>query len=338
MKTINKIIAGIYIVTLTLFLFSCTNASTNYADNISNIIVPAENSENKVIKSPEIHTIFPLTIKDSANRQITIQKTPQRIISLAPGITETLFALGTDDRIIGDTNYCDYPEAAKLITKIGSFTTPNLEKIVSLEPDLILAETIHLKTVVPALDNLGLTVVVLATASVENIFQNMILIGQICDLNNNAANLKNDLTGKLNAISLKTSSLSMAEKPRVFYTFWYQPIWTMGAKTYVNELIQIAGGSNIFAPQIDDKSTVSLESIIAANPQIIITSSMGTNGEVIYNSFKNEERLKSTEAIINNRIFRITDPNIIERPGPRIIYGVQELLKLFHPDIFEKIK
>ena len=136
---------------------------------------PPEETKSEPEKMPS----FPLTIIDDLERSVQIDKLPQRIVSLAPSITEILFALGLDDKIIGVTDYCDYPEAAKAKPRVASYTTPNIEKLVSLDPDLILAEAIHEKTVLPALEKLGMTVIVSSATSVDAVLHDITLIGQV---------------------------------------------------------------------------------------------------------------------------------------------------------------
>jgi iron complex transport system substrate-binding protein len=121
------------------------------------------------------------------------------------------------------------------------------------------------------------------------------------------------------------------------YVVWHQPIWTMGKDTFIDDMIRTAGGANIFSSDFDKSRVVSLESILTKNPQVIIVTGMATSGDLIYNSIKSEERLKPVDAMANNRIYKISDSNLIERPGPRIVDGLAEMAKLIHPEIFGTI-
>lgn len=276
---------------------------------------------------------FPLTIVDDLGREVKIQKLPQRIISLAPSNTEILFALGLEDKIVGVTQYANYPEAAKAKPRVAGYSTPDMEKVVSLEPDLILAQSIHEKTVLPVLENLGLTVIVTSAKSLDAVLQDITLMGQIMGKSRAAARLVDDLSDRIEAVAAKTEGLTPEQRPRVLYVIWHDPIWTMGSETFSNDLIQKAGGANIFADDFKKSRVVSLEAVVVRNPQVIIVSGMGTTGDLIYNSIKAHPRLSAVEAIVKGRVYQI-DGDIIERPGPRIVDGLEQVARFIQPEIF----
>jgi len=283
---------------------------------------------------PEELPSFPLTIVDDLGRTVEINKLPQRIVSLAPSNTEILFALGLEDKIVGTTDYCDYPEAAKSMTRVAGYTAPDMEKLVSLEPDLILAEAIHEKTVLPAVEKLGLTVVVMSATSIDVVLHDIALVAQINGKSKVAAQLVNDLTQRIEAVTSKTEGLTPEERLRVLYVCWHDPIWTMGCETFIDDLISKAGGVNIFADDFEKSRVASLEAVVAENPQVIIVSGMATTGDLIYRKIKKETRLRGVEAIVKDQVYKISDANLIERPGPRIVDGLEEVAKLIHPEIF----
>lgn len=288
----------------------------------------------EVKPKPEELPGFPLTIVDDLGRTVKIEKLPQRIVSLAPSNTEILFALGLEDKVVGVSDYCDYPEAAKAKPRVAGYSTPDMEKLVSLAPDLVLAESIHEKTVLPALEKLGLIVIVMSAKSIDAVLHDIALVGQINGKSKAATQLVTNLTRRIEAVTSKTEGLTPKERLRVLYVIWHNPIWTMGRNTFTDDLIYKAGGINIFGDDFEKARVVSLEAIIAKNPQVIIISGMGTTGDLIYNSIKKEDRLSTVEAMINNHVYKISDANLIERPGPRIIDGLEEVAKLIHPEIF----
>lgn len=297
--------------------------------------VPSPAVEKPVVDTePDEMPSFPLTVTDDLGRTVKIEKLPQRIISLAPSNTEIIYALGLDNRLVGTTDYCDYPEAAKTKPRVASYIAPDMEKLVRIQPDLILAEAIHEKTVLPALEKLGLTVFVTSAKSLDTILQDITLIGQINGKSKAASRLVANLTERIEAVTSKTRNLTLEQRPRVLYIVWHNPIWTMGRNTFTDDLLYKAGGLNVFAEDFEKSRIVSLEAVIAKNPQIIIVSGMGTTGDLIYNSIVSEQRLRSVDALTNNRVYKISDANIIERPGPRIVDGLQEVAKLIHPEIF----
>ncbi len=292
----------------------------------------------KVKPEPEELPSFPLTIVDDLGRTVTIERLPQRIVSLAPSNTEILFAVGLEDRLVGTTDYCDYPEAAKAKPRVAGYLTPDREKVISLEPDLVIAESIHEKMVLPALEKLGLTVIVMSAESIDTVLKDIALIGQINGKSRAASQLINNLTNRIEAVTAKTKDLPAEKRPRVLYVCWHDPIWTMGRKTFIADLIWKAGGVNIFADDFEKSRVVSLEAVVARNPQVIIVSGMGTSGNLIYNSIMKETRLAGIDAIVNNQVYRISDANLIERPGPRIVDGLEEVAKFIHPEIFGTAK
>ena len=272
--------------------------------------------------------VFPITVTDSLGRKITINRLPQRIVSLAPSNTEILFALGLDDRIAGVTDYCDYPEKAKLKQRVAGYMTPDLEKLVTIAPDLVFAESIHEKTVLPALEKVGLNVIVLSSHTVDEIINNITLVGQVTGRSMAAQRLTQQLSGRINAITSKTARLLAAERPRVMYVIWYDPVWTMGGKTYIDDLITKAGGANIFSTDFEESRIVSPESIVNKNPQVVIVTGMATSADSIAGNLKQQSWMQSTDAIKNNRIYKLSDANLIERPGPRIVDGLEEVAAL----------
>src|SRR4030042_989716 len=185
------------------------------------------------------------TITDHFDRVVTINNThPQRIISLAPSNTEILFALGLGDRVVGVTDYCNYPPEATTKPSVGDYTEPNIEAIIAMEPDLVVATEEH-ETEIAQLESHGITVVGLNPTTIAEVLASIALVGQITGQEAEAASVVNDMQNRIKAVTDKTSMLSETEKTRVFYIIWHDPIWTAGAGSFANALIQIGGGGNI---------------------------------------------------------------------------------------------
>ena len=178
----------------------------------------------------------------------------------------------------------------------------------------------------------------MSATSIDTVLNDIRLVGQINGRSKAAAQLLNDLTSRIQAVVSKTTALTPEQRPRVLYIVWHDPIWTVGRKTFINDLIWESGGVNIFADDFEKSRVVSLEAIIQKNPQVIIVSGMGTTGDLIYNSIMKESRLAETDAMRNNRVYKISDANLIERPGPRIVDGLEMVAKLLHPEIFGNVK
>lgn len=282
--------------------------------------------------SPEtqapVAAAFPITITDSLGRKVIIERPPQRIVSLAPSNTETLFALGLDDRVAGVTNYCDYPEGAKLKPRVAGYLTPDIEKLVTIAPDLVLAEFIHEQTVLPTLEKAGLTVIVLSARSLDEIIGNISLVGQVTGRDEAAAQLTRQLSARVKAITSKTGLLPPGERPRVMYVIWHDPIWTMGGKSYIDDMLTKAGGDNIFSADFEKSAIVSPESIVSKNPQVLIVTGMAASADATITSLRKLDWMQATDAIKNNRVYRLSDASLVDRPGPRAIDGLEEVAGL----------
>jgi iron complex transport system substrate-binding protein len=278
-------------------------------------------------------TLSSFTITDSLGRQITINNNhPQKIVSLAPSNTEILFALGLGDRIVGVTDYCDYPPEAKTKPSIGAYHEPNIEAIIAKEPDLVLATEAQTESIYNQLESHGITVVAIVPHNMNEVLQNITLVGKITGQDEQAANLVANMQKRINAITEKTKNLTEEQKLRVFYIFWQDPIWTAGAGTFEDTLIEMAGGINI-AHALNGHISMSLEAIINANPQVYIAGiGMGTGEDAPLQYIKTEERLKDSEGVQKNRIYSV-DMDIIGRPGPRIVDALEEFFKLIHPEL-----
>ena len=268
-----------------------------------------------------------LTITDDLGNTWKISEQPQRIISLAPSNTEILFAVGAGDRVVGVTDWCDYPLEAKNITKVGGFVNPCVETIVNLTPNLILAAHGNSMDVINRLINLNYTVVALHPKSIPDILDNIELVGKITQEEDNASTITTSMQTRIDAVTNETRTLYETQKLRVLYVVWYDPLTTAGSGTFAHDLIQKAGGISI-ASDLDGWKVISMESVIAKNPQVIICSGMGGGSAIIRDQILGNPILQQTDAVKNGRVYAIDDPNIIERPGPRIVDGLETVHNL----------
>ncbi len=244
---------------------------------------------------------FPLKVIDQAGRAVRIEKNPEKIISLAPSNTEILYALGLEGRLFGVTEYCDYPEAAKDKPKIGGFSTVDIERVVEIQPDLILAGNIHKDKVIPELDRLGLATLAINPQTISDVMKAINLIGMAADRKERASQLVAEMQGRINAITSKTASLTESQRPRVLYVLWHEPLMTAGSGTRIDELIIKAGGINIASDLDGDYPTMSLEAVIMANPQIIVAGSgHGTGENLPFDFAMTDSRLEDVAARQNN--------------------------------------
>ncbi len=269
------------------------------------------------------------TVTDETGRRINIAPAPKRIVSLAPGITETLYALGLDDQIAGVTTFCDWPAAARKKPRIGGFSNPSIEKIVSLKPDLILATADgNRKDTIQQMEKLGFPVFVTNPSSIRGFLGSIVNIGKITNREEEAEKLVAKLQGKLNSI---TRQVRHKKKPRVFFQLGMEPVFTVGKGTLINEMIERAGGINVAGLDSANYPRYSAEGIIGVSPEIIIFAPM-VNDKNFAAVKRFWEKYKEIPAVKYNKIYPI-DADLINRASPRIFDAVEIMAFVFHPDI-----
>jgi len=284
-----------------------------------------------------VEPVSPGAIVDDLGSPVSIKEIPQRIISLAPSNTEILFALGLGDKVVGVTEFCNYPAEVLDKEKVGGFSTPDIEKIIALQPDLILAGSIHAKEVIPALEERGLAVFALAPQSLDGILEDIRMVGKITGEEDEASKLVAQMEARIKAITDKTERLKPQERPRVFFITWHDPLKSMGSKSFPHELIEKAGGVNIFQDVEERNFQVEFETVVYCDPQVIIVTVGHAAGEAkAFEWAKEEPRLKVTEAGKNSRIFPLDTG--LTRYGPRAVDALEEFAKFIHPEIFGTIE
>jgi len=272
---------------------------------------------------------------DDLGRSVNIEKVPQRIMSLAPSNTEILFALGLGDRVVGVTEQCNYPPEVSEKESIGGFCTPDIEKIIALRPDLILASSIHAKEIIPALEERGLTVFALVPENLDEILEDIQMVGKITGEEDEASVLVAQVESRIKAGTDKTQGLK--ERPKVFYITWHEPLWSVGSGTIIHELIEKAGGENIFQ-DITGHKMVNLETVIARNPEVIIAcTGHGEAEDKPFEWARSESRLGVIEARRNDRVYQV-DADLVSRAGPRVVDALEWFGYFIHPEFFGKPK
>jgi iron complex transport system substrate-binding protein len=268
---------------------------------------------------------------------------PNKIISLAPSNTEILFALGLDNKVVAVTDYCNYPYnftewiAAGNMTSIGDFSKPNMEVIASLNPDLILATAGVQGETVDTMRSLGYNVLVLDPSNITGVFKDIELVGKATGKNAEATALVNSLSNRIDAVVNKVANAPT--KPKVYYEVWYDPtsLWSAGSKAWQNELIEKAGGINIFADQPLDYFQSSAEAVVDRNPDVIVLPATGMGfGTPFWGSIdevKARPAWDSTNAVHNDKLYQI-DGDVIARAGPRVADAVETLAEFIHPELF----
>ncbi len=274
---------------------------------------------------------YPLTIIDDTGSAVTITKEPQRIISTAPSNTEILFALGLGDKLVGVTNYANYPEEATRIEKIGEMSPLNLEKIASLEPDLIIAFGGFRLKEIPRLRELGFNVLVIEPLSIEETLKSIKMIATSCGIPEKGNTLVEDLSQRVDKIKSEVFNIAISNRPKVFIGGTYETIYTPGEGTLFNELITLAGGKNI-AASLPGWVKISPEFVAEAEPDIIIIPIGAINlGEEskIKKDISQRPGWSNIPAIKAQSIF-IVNEDLFYRAGPRLVDGLELLYEIFH--------
>jgi len=268
---------------------------------------------------------------------------PNRIVSLAPSTTEIVFALGLDEKVVAVSNYCDYPydfsawiEAGNM-TSIGDFNDPNLEVIAFLEPDLIIATGGVQGPTITTLRDLGYKVLVLNPANINGVLQNIELVGNATGKTAEANTVIANINSRIDVVVNKVAGT--ASTPTVYYEVWYDPtsLWTAGSQAWQNELIEKAGGVNIFDDQDLDYFQSSAEAVIVRSPDVILLPEEGMGfGDPFWGSLetvKARPGWDSISAVQNDRLV-IVDSDTIARAGPRVADIIEDLAEAFHPEFF----
>ena len=276
-----------------------------------------------------------ITLTDGLKREVKLAKPAQRIISIAPSNTEILFAIGAGAQLIGRDDLSDYPADAKAIETIGSaFGKLNTEAIVALKPDLILAAEINAPEQVKTLEDLGLTVYWLANPTdFDGLYANLKIVGTLTGHTAEADQLSQSIAARYKAVTEKVATSS--KKPTVFYeidaTDPTKP-YTTGPGTFIDKLIDLAGGHNIGQELKDQFAQISSEELVKVNPDIIVLgdSLYGVSPE----SVAQRAGWDKLSAVKNHAVYTFDD-NLVSRPSPRLIDGLEAFAKLFHPELFK---
>lgn len=274
----------------------------------------------------------PGTYTDDMGREVNIKKIPQRIVSHVPSITETLFALGLGERVVGVDDYSDYPEEAKSKPSVGNYFNPSIENIVALNPDLVLTDG-HSESI-KQLDSLGITYLVIDSKDIDGIFKDIELLGKVTGTEGRAGKLIQDMKQDISRV---TSRVKDAAKVRVFYVIDATDLnnpWTAGPGSFVDSLITMAGGENIAAKAVSAWVQFSIEQVVSSDPEIIILPAKHGSAFTLPEVLKKHPAWRETTAVKQGRVY-IIDADLVDRAGPRIVQGLEEVAKIIYPELFK---
>jgi iron complex transport system substrate-binding protein len=274
----------------------------------------------------------PGTITDDSGREVHLNSAPTRIVSHVPSITETLFALGLGDELVADSDYCDYPEAAKTKPKIGGYFTPNIEEIVAMKPDLVLTDG-YVPELVTKLDSLGIPIAVINPKDIDSVLTDIELLGNVTGGQKEAKELTDDMKKRIDAV---INTVNSASRPSVFYVFDAEDTtkpWTAGPGSFVDALISLAGGQNVAASASDPWIQFNMEELVNSNPDIILVDSHMGTAVISPEELRELPGWQDMTAVKEKWIYTI-DGDLVNRSGPRIIEGLEEMVEILHPDLF----
>ena len=261
---------------------------------------------------------------------MSLPSSVDRVVSLAPNLTEIVFAVGAGDRLVGDTTYCDFPAEAKAIAKVGDTLHPSLERIIALKPQLVLVSTAsQLEVFTHELENQRIAVFVTDPHDLAGVFHSIEQVGQLLGQGEQAKLLVQKLRGRSDAVEAAVSKVSPV---RIFYQLSAEPLYTAGRDAFVTDLIRRAGGISVTAQVSGAWPKYSAESALAAKPDAIILPTGGSMGE---GNSTIAEALRGSPAVKQGRVYKINDDHLV-RPGPRAIDGLEEMARAIHPEAFKR--
>ncbi len=284
--------------------------------------------------APAAAAFEPVQFTDSVGRPVEIKDAPLRIVSIAPSITESLYAIGAGSLLVGRTDFCDYPPEATVLPSVGGFdaSTISIETILALEPDLVIGGSIYQADLAESLTKAGIPVFIMEPRTVEEIMSSLQTLGKVTNHAEEAEIVVADMQQRMDAVSTIVNTIPQDKRQTVFYEVWADPYMTTSGQTYIGELISMAGGVNIFEDLKETYPTISAEEIIARDPQVILGPSNHAD-QLTDAAIAGREGWSNIAAVKNKRIY-IVDGNIVSRTGPRVVDALEDIARDLYPDQF----
>ena len=276
-------------------------------------------------------SVWAFTVVDQAGRTLTLPASPRRIVSLVPSVTELLYAIGAQDALVGVTDFCDYPAEARRKPHVGDMISPNLETLVTLKPDLVVAtRSGNREEIFDQLTRLGIPVYLVDPITVGDVLRLVSELGQLTGHRDGATAVEKDLGRRIAAVRERVAG---RPHPRVLYVLWPEPLIVPGKGSLVTELIALAGGASVTADQGQGYPRMSLEAAVGRAPEIIILARHGSRvGPAALTQW---QRLESLPAIKSGRLY-MADGDLMHRYGPRVVVGLESLARMIHPEVFAR--
>ena len=322
----------LFISALALALIVALSACSSVAPTVIPAEPPADEAADLAADEPEPSS---RSYTDSLGRTVTISERPEAIISLAPSVAETLFAIGAGPQVVGRTEFDNYPPEVESLPTVGGFSTStiSIETILDLEPDLVVAGARSQAEIIPVLEEAGITVFVSEPASLEEIQNAILTLGEMTGNQERAESVVDDMKARMAIVSDKVGDRPADERVTVFYEIWHEPLTSATNETFLGELITLAGGTNIFGDLEGEYPTISAEEIIESDPDIILGPS-SHGDQLTAETIAARPGWGDLSAVQAGAIY-IVDGDVISRPGPRIIDALEAIAAHFYPEQFE---
>ncbi len=278
---------------------------------------------------------WPVVVRDAFRRSVKIEAEPKRIVSLSPSNTEILFALGLGDRVVGVTTLCNFPAEAATRPQVGGFagSTINLETLVALGPDLVLAGDEHHRMVVDALTKKSVPTVCIKATDLAGVYGSIRLIGQATGRQNEAEALVKAMQARVDAVAAKVARVRPVDRLRVYWEVFDAPLITSGRSSFIGQMIEIAGGLNVFADVAAEFPQVNTEAVIARDPQVILGPEIVEGGGITLEKLRGRKGWTEIEAVKTGRVY-VVSGDLTSRPGPRLAEGLELVARTLYPQLF----
>ncbi|MBP6963659.1 MAG: ABC transporter substrate-binding protein [Armatimonadetes bacterium] len=270
---------------------------------------------------------YPTTIKDCRGKAVNIVREPKRIVSIAPSCTEILFALGLEKRVVGVTRFCNYPEAARKKPRIGDIRT-SVEKVISLKPDLVLAHGFLNEEAIRSLEKHGIVVAAFDPKTLDEAMRDIRTIGLITNREKQASRIVTSMKSTIALVKKKAAVIK--SRPKVLVAVQGEPLWAAGPRTFVDEMVRLAGGTNLASDAKPGFNQFSTEAAVWRKPDIVIYTTP-TDRQIFSKGL-----WARTNAARKKRVHEV-NPDLLVRPGPRLTDGLKAVARLIHPDVFAKL-
>ncbi len=294
---------------------------------LSAVVLLASCAQRQQNSNPNLQT---REVVDEAGRRVAVPIEVERLVSLAPNLTEIVYAIGAGNRLVGDTTFCDYPPEAMNVAKVGDTLQPSIERILALHPQLVLVSTAsQLEAFTTQLNEQQIAVYVTDARDLESVFRSILNVGDLLNETAAASGLVSQLRARADSVE---RAVARVQPVSVFFQLSGQPLYTAGKTSFVTNLIERAGGRSVTADVNEAWPRLSDEAALASRPETVIMLSGDSMGELA--NTKVAAALKNSPAVRNGRVYLI-DGDLLTRPGPRLVDGLEQMAHVLHPEVFK---